>query len=840
MNLYDRQIRTYGMDALLKITSSSTLIYGLEGGLATEVGKNLALGGIKNLYLFDDKSIINNDDLLTGYYYIDSLKKNRAKILSVQLQKLNQYCTVKTTKSINMNQNVTIIINKSLDEINNLTKQLNSKIVILYSKFINQFGANGCLFVDAGINHNVVDATGEQIDPVHIKSISQNGEIICTHNHGLDDNNIITFYNLEGENLEQFNNEFFIKVINKNTLKIDTKLNPFKLINGMIKIIKKSIIINHLPFSEYNSNNTLDDITKYYLSLKSFDGLYDFMPTVSLFGSLGASEVIKLITNKYMPCNQWLSWNDDKVTFNTDFKDVKLFVVGSGAIGCELLKNFAMLNIGNIIITDPDNIERSNLNRQFLFRDEDINKPKSQVAAKAIKQMNPNINIKALLEKVGPNNINFTDSLLGSDINIVFNALDNINARKFMDEQCLRFGLPLFETGTTGTKGNTQPVIPFITETYSASSDPDTEKTYPVCTIKSFPNEISHTIHWALDQFELFNKISNNLNKYLQDSTIINSLDEIESKYIKMLTTIYDTQHNINDCIDFSIRLFNELYYDNINKLLSEFPKDHKLDNGDLFWSGGKKCPEPIKLDLDNEYHLDFIINTSKLIAYCSGLIVNITKETIINYKSENESNKSFKLEPIYNSDEFDKDNELHINWINSASNLRAINYNIVPVDIYETKGIAGKIIPAIATTTSAVAGLIIMEFIKYLNKCKLEDYRSTFINLADPMIVYSEPLSAPMLNIAGVKINSWTQFKYSVKSTLKEFKEYYDKLFETDINMIVFDSAMVYADFLGEEALEKPLIDIITDLELNKKSTIIASIFNENENELPNIILHF
>lgn len=54
----------------------------------------------------------------------------------------------------------------------------------------------------------------------------------------------------------------------------------------------------------------------------------------------------------------------------------KVFVVGAGAIGCELLKNYAMLGIGSggspgkegqIILTDPDSIEVSNLNRQFLF-----------------------------------------------------------------------------------------------------------------------------------------------------------------------------------------------------------------------------------------------------------------------------------------------------------------------------------------------------------------------------------------------------------------------------------------------------------------------------------------
>ena len=60
-------------------------------------------------------------------------------------------------------------------------------------------------------------------------------------------------------------------------------------------------------------------------------------------------------------------------------------MVGCGAIGCELLKNFSMLCLGTgeavtkngITITDPDHIETSNLNRQFLFRDKHLRKPKS-------------------------------------------------------------------------------------------------------------------------------------------------------------------------------------------------------------------------------------------------------------------------------------------------------------------------------------------------------------------------------------------------------------------------------------------------------------------------------
>jgi len=91
----------------------------------------------------------------------------------------------------------------------------------------------------------------------------------------------------------------------------------------------------------------------------------------------------------------------------------RLFMVGAGAIGCELLKNYAMLSVGTaqktkdqpagqIVLTDPDVIEVSNLNRQFLFREKHLRKPKSSTAAAAAIQMNPLLkeNIVARLDKV--------------------------------------------------------------------------------------------------------------------------------------------------------------------------------------------------------------------------------------------------------------------------------------------------------------------------------------------------------------------------------------------------------------------------------------------------------
>lgn len=63
----------------------------------------------------------------------------------------------------------------------------------------------------------------------------------------------------------------------------------------------------------------------------------------------------------------------------------------------------------------------------------------------------------------------------------------------YMDQRCVFFEKPLLESGTLGTKGNTQVVIPHLTESYSSSQDPP-EKETPSCTVKNFPNQIQHTI----------------------------------------------------------------------------------------------------------------------------------------------------------------------------------------------------------------------------------------------------------------------------------------------------------------------------------------------------------
>jgi ubiquitin-activating enzyme E1 len=111
---------------------------------------------------------------------------------------------------------------------------------------------------------------------------------------------------------------------------------------------------------------------------------------------------------------------------------------------------------GKLIITDMDTIEKSNLNRQFLFRPWDVQKLKSDTAAAACRSMNPDINIESHQNRVGTETEDIYGDEFFESIDGVANALDNVQARLYMDNRCVFYCKPLLESGTLGTKGNTQ------------------------------------------------------------------------------------------------------------------------------------------------------------------------------------------------------------------------------------------------------------------------------------------------------------------------------------------------------------------------------------------------
>ncbi len=91
----------------------------------------------------------------------------------------------------------------------------------------------------------------------------------------------------------------------------------------------------------------------------------------------------------------------------------KVLIIGAGGLGCPIATFLAGAGIGRLTLIDPDVIERSNLQRQFLFMDDDIGKNKAEIAAKRLSKQNPDIEISALPE-----------ALTGSNAEALFAAHD--------------------------------------------------------------------------------------------------------------------------------------------------------------------------------------------------------------------------------------------------------------------------------------------------------------------------------------------------------------------------------------------------------------------------------
>lgn len=624
----------------------------------------------------------------------------------------------------------------------------------------------------------------------------------------------------------------------------------------------------------------------------AFQATGDLSPMVAFIGGFVAQEVLKACSGKFHPLLQHMyvdvlealpkevpslpesefapigsRYDGQIAVFGKKFQErianTREFLVGSGAIGCEMLKNWSMMGLGTgpqgqIFVTDLDTIEKSNLNRQFLFRTKDVGKFKSDTAAEAVVDMNPELKgkITTFQHRVGPETENVYDRSFFDGLDGVTNALDNVAARHYMDSRCVFFRKPLLESGTLGTKANTQVVVPDLTESYSSSQDPP-EKSIPVCTLKNFPNQIEHTIQWAREQFdELFEKPAANVNQYLTQSDYLSSLASAgDSGYAQQVEQIKEylvdaRPQTFDACIVWARLKFEENYVNIIKQLLFNLPPDAKTTTGQPFWSGPKRAPKPLVFDAHNELHLAYIVAAANIHAFNYGLhgstdvayIADVASRVQVpefvpreakvqindNDPAPTSSGGSNAAEDQANVEEvastlpapssmagyrmspadFEKDDDTnhHIDFITAASNLRATNYQIEPVDRYTTKGIAGKIIPAIATTTALVTGLVNLELYKLLdNKRKLESYSNAFVNLALPFIAFSDPMPAPVHKFNDEEWTLWSRFEVD-DMPLRDFIQYFHDKHGLDITLVSGNMAMLYADFMPPKKKEERL----------------------------------
>lgn len=405
-------------------------------------------------------------------------------------------------------------------------------------------------------------------------------------------------------------------------------------------------------------------------------------------------------------------------------KESRVLLVGAGGIGCEVLKNLVCCGFGSlpsarngqngfvsevqtaeaaaiprepgIVVIDLDTIDLSNLNRQFLFRKQHIKKPKAFVAKETASQFNPSVNIEAHHASIFDSKYN-VEFFEGFDL--VFNALDNLAARRHVNKMCLAADVPLIESGTTGFNGQVQAIKKGVTECYDCNPKP-VQKSFPICTIRSTPSQPIHCIVWAKSYLfpELFGTSE-------EDSTDVGVTEADDAEEVAKLKAEAEALKNVRrmmDKSDFAQAVFDKVFHDDIERLRSMSE----------MWQS-RTPPESLRYDaLRAEIDADIITRGQALATQDQatwGLHDNLS---VFCYALDTLSSRARAGEPVI---EFDKDDKDTLDFVASAANLRSHIFGIPLHSEWEIKQMAGNIIPAIATSNALTASLCVMEAFKIM-----------------------------------------------------------------------------------------------------------------------------
>ena len=604
-------------------------------------------------------------------------------------------------------------------------------------------------------------------------------------------------------------------------------------------------------------------------------------PICAFLGGIVSQEALK-IKGKYTPIYQWLRFDffetienipnnvnrkplncryDDQIAiFGQELQEklnnLKIFIVGAGALGCEYMKNFGLMGIsckkGKISITDNDTITLSNLNRQFLFNKNDVmdNSYKSFCVKREALKINRKMNINSYQLLINDSTRIIFDDKFIKDHDIIVSAVDNIEARKFLDKLCTFFDKIYIDSGTEGTKANSDIYVPYKSICLNDLTF-EKKKEIPMCTLKNFPTKIEHCIEFSKTIFhELFEEYIRDIKAIVEDIERFNRI--LNEKNPNLLSFVIEAYRNIIHIIEnpscylimkFALFIFNYYFVFNINKLLRELRDSFNNDN---------KKPSPLRLNLEDEniilYFKSFYYIISNIVNFnqvfdkqilqeviskeeISIIENNSNKETLIdNFNQEitniintNIREKINEIHPI----EFEKDNDenYHVNFILSFSNLRANNYNIENTEFFEVKEIAGNIIPAIASTTAGITGLACLQIYTLLKTTNLKFFRSSAFNLAtsefdlyipeETRYITSSPKTEkyPEKRAVPENFTVWDKLViYGPNKTVKDFIDFFMNVYHIDLDYINYNNVTIASPIDGDKDYDKSIEQLIEE----------------------------
>jgi molybdopterin-synthase adenylyltransferase len=137
-------------------------------------------------------------------------------------------------------------------------------------------------------------------------------------------------------------------------------------------------------------------------------------------------------------------------------RESRAIIVGLGATGSSVANFLVRAGIGHIVLIDRDLVELHNLQRQILYSEVDLNRPKAIAAAEILQEINSSVTIEVHTKDLNVSNAE--DLLAGADI--VLDGTDNLQTRFLVNDVCVKHHIPWIYAGAVGTSGMVMPILP--------------------------------------------------------------------------------------------------------------------------------------------------------------------------------------------------------------------------------------------------------------------------------------------------------------------------------------------------------------------------------------------
>eukprot|EP00074_Homo_sapiens_P075149 XP_011532373.1 ubiquitin-like modifier-activating enzyme 7 isoform X4 [Homo sapiens] len=859
--LYSRQLYVLGSPAMQRIQGARVLVSGLQG-LGAEVAKNLVLMGVGSLTLHDPHPTCWSDLAAQFLLSEQDLERSRAEASQELLAQLNRAVQVVVhtgdiTEDLLLDFQVVVLTAAKLEE------QL--KVGTLCHKHGVCFlaadtrGLVGQLFCDFGEDFTVQDPTEAEPLTAAIQHISQGSPGILTlrkgaNTHYFRDGDLVTFSGIEG--MVELNDcdPRSIHVREDGSLEIgDTTTFSRYLRGGAITEVKRPKTVRHKsldtallqPHVVAQSSQEVHHahcLHQAFCALHKFQHLHGrppqpwdpvdaetvvglardleplkrteeepleepldealvrtvalssagvLSPMVAMLGAVAAQEVLKAISRKFMPLDQWLYFD---------------------ALDC-------LPEDGELLPSPEDCALRGS-------------RYDGQIAVFGA---------------------GFQEKLRRQHYLLVPGRW-----WRYVAARCTHYLKPLLEAGTSGTWGSATVFMPHVTEAYRApaSAAASEDAPYPVCTVRYFPSTAEHTLQWARHEFEeLFRLSAETINHHQQAHTSLADMDEPQTLTLlkPVLGVLRVRPQNWQDCVAWALGHWKLCFHYGIKQLLRHFPPNKVLEDGTPFWSGPKQCPQPLEFDTNQDTHLLYVLAAANLYAQMHGLpgsqdwtalrellkllpqpdpqqmapifasnLELASASAEFGPEQQKELNKALEvwsvgppLKPLMF--EKDDDSNFHVDFVVAAASLRCQNYGIPPVNRAQSKRIVGQIIPAIATTTAAVAGLLGLELYKVVSGPRPRSaFRHSYLHLAENYLIRYMPFAPAIQTFHHLKWTSWDRLKVPAgqpERTLESLLAHLQEQHGLRVRILLHGSALLYAAGWSPEKQAQHLPLRVTEL---------------------------